>query len=470
MIQKRVTKMNEEHSEIKAKNNRSGSAIALVLSVLIWIPVYTLKIPAVYLSFASLIWVSALLFAVRNTSGIISHVIVFIVLWFSLTAKSFGTYGQNLGEFGPSLLTALCIFPAFLTDGLVTRKNRSFVLTLVFPVLYTFLAYLAARFRINSGLRLDIYMLPFLAPFQLVAVGGSYGFTFLVSWLCSCILFLLISEKKNIKAVAWTCPAALIIIACIFGAIRLGTAKDPDYTFKAAYANGPYRGGFQDEDYDVEYEKMTRYLCDTVSEAKKEGAKFIAYSEEAFGLDADSYDNMITYARSLARENQIDILLGTEKWFDDTDELSENAIRWINSDGEIVMTALKSNLIPNLETRYYKAGKQEVSYVDLMVDGKNVRISMAVCFDGDFSLFTRKMDPETDLFVLPSWDWDTIRMKHYLSAAYIPVQSHVTLFKPTYDGFTFLEDPYGRMVYEEKDEEYLDHQMHIVTIPVYDLK
>lgn len=77
--------------------------------------------------------------------------------------------------------------------------------------------------------------------------------------------FLLISEKKNIKAVAWTCPAALIIIACIFGAIRLGTAKDPDYTFKAAYANGPYRGGFQDEDYDVEYEIMTRYLCDTVS-------------------------------------------------------------------------------------------------------------------------------------------------------------------------------------------------------------
>ncbi|MBQ0141504.1 MAG: hypothetical protein KBT06_01675, partial [Prevotellaceae bacterium] len=146
------------------------------------------------------------------------------------------------------------------------------------------------------------------------------------------------------------------------------------------------------------------------------------------------------------------------------------AILWINSDGEIVVTALKSNLIPNLETKDYKTGKQEVSYVNLMVDGKSVRISMAVCFDGEFSLLTRKMDPETDLFVLPSWDWDTIRMKHYLSASYIPVQSHVTLFKPTYDGFTFVEDPYGRMVYEEKGEEYLDHQMHIVTIPVYDLK
>ena len=44
------------------------------------------------------------------------------------------------------------------------------MLTLVFPVLYTFLAYLTARFSINAGLRLDIYMLPFLAPFQLVAV------------------------------------------------------------------------------------------------------------------------------------------------------------------------------------------------------------------------------------------------------------------------------------------------------------
>ena len=462
--------MNEKHSEIKANINRAVFAIALVLSVLIWIPIYAFNIPAVYLSFASLIWILAFIFAVRNTRGIISYVIVFIALWFSLTAKSFGTYGQNLGEFGPSLLTALCIFPAFLIDGLVTRKNKSFVLTLVFPVLYTFLAYLTARFRINAGLRLDIYMRPFLAPFQLVAVVGAYGFTFLVAWFCSCIVFLLISEKKNIKTVAWVCPAALITIACIFGAIRLSTAKEPDYTFKAAYANGPYRGTFQDEDFEIEYEEMTRYLYDTVTEAKKEGAKFIAYSEEAFGLEAGSYENVINYARSLAKENQIDMLLGIEKWFDDTDELSENAILWINSNGEIVVTALKSNLIPNLETKDYKAGKQEVSYVDLMVDGKSVRISMAVCFDGEFSLFTRKMDPETDLFVLPSWDWDTIRMKHYLSASYIPVQSHVTLFKPTYDGFTFVEDPYGRMVYEEKGEEYQDHQMHIVTIPVYDLK
>ena len=462
--------MNEKLSEIKANSNRARFCIALALSVLIWIPVYTLKIPAIYLSFASLIWILALLFAVRNTRKTISYVIVFIALWFSLTAKSFGTYGQNLSEFGPGLLTALCIFPAFLIDGLATRKYKRFVLTLVFPVLYTYLAYLAARFSINAGLRLDIYMLPFLAPFQLVAVIGSYGFTFLVAWFCSCIIFLLMSEKKNIKAVSLVCPAALTIIACIFGAIRLGTTKNPDFTFKAAYANGPYRGEFQDEDYEVEYEEMIKYLYDTVTEAKNEGAKFIAYSEEAFGLEASSYDNMITYARSLARENQIDILLGTEKWFDNTDELSENAILWINSDGEIVMTALKSNLIPNLETKDYKAGKQEVSYVDLIVDGKNVRISMAVCFDGDFSIYTSKMDPETDLFVLPSWDWDVVRMKHYLSVSYIPVQSHVTLFKPTYDGFTFVEDPYGRMVYEEKSEEYLNHQMHIVTIPVYNLE
>ena len=463
--------MNEEHSEIKAKNNRSGSAIALVVSVLIWIPVYTLKIPAVYLSFASLIWILALIFAVRNTRGIISYAIVFIALWFSLTAKSFGTYGQNLGEFGPSLVTALCIFPAFLTDGLVTRKNKSFVLTLVFPVLYTFLAYLAARFRINSGLRLDIYMLPFLAPFQLVAVGGSYGFTFLVSWICSCIVFLFMREKRDAKTVAWICPATLIVIACVFGAVRLGTSKEPTFTFKAAYANGPYRGGFEEGEYcDVDYEVMTAYLSDTVTKAKEEGAEFISYTEEAFGLEAKYYDKLIAYAQSLAKENQICILMGLEKWFDDWDELSENTILWINSDGELEMTALKSNLIPKLESEEYKAGKQEVSYVDLMVDGHMVRISMAICYDGDFSLFTGKMDPDTDLFVLPSWDWKTIRMKHYLTASYIPLQSHVTLFKPSYDGFTFVEDPYGRMVYEEHGEEYLDNRMHIVTIPIYDLK
>ena len=110
MDEEKTLYMNEKRSEIKANNNRTGFAIALVLSVLIWIPVYAFNIPAVYLSFASLIWILALIFAVRNTRGIISYVIVFIALWFSLTAKSFGTYGQNFGEFGPSLLTALCIF------------------------------------------------------------------------------------------------------------------------------------------------------------------------------------------------------------------------------------------------------------------------------------------------------------------------------------------------------------------------
>ena len=55
MAEEKTLYMNEKCSEIKANNNRTGFAIALVLSVLIWIPVYTLKIPAVYLSFASLI-------------------------------------------------------------------------------------------------------------------------------------------------------------------------------------------------------------------------------------------------------------------------------------------------------------------------------------------------------------------------------------------------------------------------------
>ena len=53
MDEEKTLYMNEKRSEIKAKNSRAVFAIALVLSVLIWIPVYTLKIPAVYLSFAS---------------------------------------------------------------------------------------------------------------------------------------------------------------------------------------------------------------------------------------------------------------------------------------------------------------------------------------------------------------------------------------------------------------------------------
>jgi hypothetical protein len=50
------------------------------------------------------------------------------------------------------------------------------------------------------------------------------------------------------------------------------------------------------------------------------------------------------------------------------------------------------------------------------------------------------MDPETDLFINPSRDWDEIDDLNYRMQGISAMENGIVLFKPTVDGAGFLDN------------------------------
>ena len=446
--------------------NNFLNIILFIIVIFIWIPTC---LPGgdnpLYLMVSTWIWLHCLLILERNAKKLYNYLFLFIALWISLAFNNFGTYGSTFIQFVLNLINCIIVFPAFLIDNLLNRKFNNFLMTLVFPILFLLFSFISLFFNIGTNLRIDIFQGILIVPYQIVSVIGAFGMSFLITWICTCIIYIFKNRKnyrKLIKAII--CPIIIIFI-WIFGFVRLKTIPKEDFSFNMAYAIGPYRGDFL-EDYNISYEEQVEYFTSTCKKAAEEGAKLIVYTEESFYMLDNEYERFITLVKNMSKDNNIDILLGVEK--DNYYSMDINEILWATSNGEIKIEYKKSRLIPVLESRDYEVGDNIIPYIDFPIDGHIVRISMCICFDGHNPLYTYSMNPETNVFILPAWEWDIIQEKARLSTTYIPVQNHVTFVKVVYDGYSFVTDPYGREIYIEKNNNFNNSYLKIINIPVYE--
>ncbi len=445
------------------KKNLISILASSLLSILVWIPTSFFGLDnRIYMMIASWIFMPCLIYCSRKASRVWEYAIAFCSIWFSLTLVHYGLYGTGFLELLPNLICTLIIFPAFLSDSLLHHKYNNFLLTLVFPFLYTSLSIVLSFLHIGVCFRIDMFSSILIIAYQIVSLIGSYGLTFVIQWII-CSIFYIAENRKNIQKLKVTlvCPSIITAIL-VFGFIRFYTAPQADLTFKIAYAVGPYRGDFI-HSVDVSYDDNVSYFKTSCKSAADQGATLVAYTEEAFYFVKEDADNFVTIAKNEAINNNISILLCIETL--DNEEISQNKIIWIDSMGEIKANYLKSHLIPVLESDY-QFGDNVIPYVDFDVDGRNVRISMCICYDSDDPLYTYTLNRDTDVFIVPSWDWELIRQKHTNSTAYVSLQNHVTFVKIAYDGWSSVIDPYGRKYYHEKVDTH-DTNVHLMDVPVY---
>lgn len=428
---------------------------------------YPLPAGSVAAAFAAFLSPLCFLYAVRHASNKVQLFIAGAVFAFALTVMNLGycySFWLDCGVFLPS---GAFIFAAFLIDRFHRPKERRFVTTLVFPLMWLTLFGLSQLIYLGFQFRLDAYATGFRALTGSAALIGSAGVLFLLLWTDSVAVYL-IETKKSCSRVGVACFAVILAGLTAFGAVRNAREPAAEKSVRVAYTTGPYVGdyiNFAELDYDV----YADYAARKVAEAAESGAELVMFNEEAFLIPADRSDDFCMLLGGLAREYGIHILSGEEvRNTAIPNGKTVNRIRWFDRDGKLLFSYTKHSLVPVVESLSCAEGARELPALTVPFRAGDVKVAAFICYDSNFSAYVATIPPDTQLLLAPSWDWDSVTDYHGEVARLLAIENGVTLIKDTYDGASFVFSPTGKALAVTSTGRDGFETVHTVDVPVWE--
>jgi apolipoprotein N-acyltransferase len=391
-----------------------------------------------------------------------SQAIVFIFLTLGLSIRFSGVLGSNLdGAGGLLIVFAACVFwVPFAWDSAFCNQISSFVYTLVFPALYCTMNLILSACDVLPICNLAYAQYDNKPLLQLVSVVGEFGLTFLITWAASVAVFVIDHWKKPKGKRVGLIALLVLLLLHVGGAIRYMCWEENGTVVNIAQSIGPKLDQDKDDLQDFPFEKNVAALETNVIGAFEKKAGILVFSEEAFTIEDVEESRLLDHAKMLARKYSLPILLTLE--VADLDNNHEG--RWINKavlidqDGGIAAEYLKHNAIPVAESNTLVLGEAPIPMVRLAVGDSSYNVSFVICYDGNFSDFIVGMDPETQIYFNPSWDWESINDFHYRTIGVRSVEMGVNLVMTTNDGISLVSNPVGREVFRDRiDKAGLNH-------------
>lgn len=341
-------------------------------------------------------------------------------------------------------------FAPFLFHA-VFKKYDSFLFTLIFPITYFVSEFATTYIRMTPGLNPAYYFFYATPLIQCVSIVGAAGLSFTLAWFIESLVTMVMRRFKPKYVAAVVCSGLLLGTLLIWGVCRLNTADEPTEYIHAAWTTGPEVAVKDGEWVAKPYEECRDSFVMTSAEAGKTGAELLIYSEETITADKEQREEMLNLASDTAREYNMAILLGFDAETESEDK-HLNCIYYIDREGNVSNEYVKRMVIPIVED-LYKRGNGEVLQVSDDFDCRMVKMAATICYDGNFEMYSRKMDDDSDVYLYPSWDWKDIENMHTMIAGFRAVENGVTLAKSTVNGRSVLYDSYGRILFESNTED-----------------
>lgn len=121
--------------------------------------------------------------------------------------------------------------------------------------------------------------------------------------------------------------------------------------------------------------------------------------------------------------------------------LRHNIEVFLNPEGGVEWTYVKSHLVPFMEDTLYEQGDGTI-YVSHTPYGN---ISSTICYDSDYPSFTQSVGAtDADILIVSAWDWDAIIGYHSQSSSFRAIENGVSMVKSTNCGSTIAVDYNGK--------------------------
>lgn len=415
---------------------------------------------------SSLLWPAFFLLASRRAGSRRQFLLTMAVLAGSKYLRYMLTFGLSplylALLFALTLVITLFESVAFGVDRLLIKKGIPHV-TLVFPLLYTAAMCLVTALNL-SDLTNPAAALGYMSVFsQGASLLLEHGLCFLMMLVISLICTAIDSDRSR-RGVYSIITILILVLLLVFGLFRLAARKEPEERIRVALATS-YYDAFDSIASDKTEEAYYTLVEKELSEAAKQGAELVVFTEEHACVGSDSLPAWQEKVSALVQSYGIPVLLPIEVTTPEGERNINEAILF-DKTGKPLFTYVKNNLVPFLESSDYVNGPEQVGMADLEIGGTVYRVAVAICFDSNDAAFLRKTTADADILLCPSWEWFSCNWEQERTVRLRAIENKLTVIKATQDGFHIVADPYGIILYSE-DTVGKYETVSIVDIPVY---
>ncbi|MFY7829181.1 MAG: BamA/TamA family outer membrane protein [Flectobacillus sp.] len=361
--------------------------------------------------------------------------------------------------------TLIGLMPILLDAWLFKKGFNQLWLISIYPFSKIFLEYIGSA---NSPFGIWGSQASLLAGWEplnnIVAYGGIWALSLLVSFFSSILVYLLQNRPNNNKSKSLMLSYGLVVaVIAIWGAKDI-KKYNPQEKVKVAVvlANDSLRtepvnriyhhllnqkiqtvSATDSMYYHNAFELSNTELLNQAVKAADSGAKIIFCAEGNVVLMKNDEQAFIESVKKIAKEKLVYIGIAAEVFSADQPKPVENKIIFIRPDGSIGFEYFK----------HYPIGIEK----DLMVVGDgNIpvcnteygKISAVICFDTDFITYARKAGSlSPDILFAPSNDWEAIAVLRGKITRYRALENGFTLVRPTSHGVTEMVAPNGKLIF-----------------------
>ena len=400
------------------------------------------------------IWPFCMLYFTRKAekaSGLIISCAVMIVLsafkWYGCAG------GSTLENIGAGLALGLLPCIPLVIDYFFYPRVKGYKATLIYPLVFAveeFIMQLTPSATVGPISATQTGNDPLI---QLASLFGSYGISVFVIWFASTLMYVVENYREKQKSAV---KAALIytivfILVFSFGGVRLAFSDFSAPNIKVALTTGPYIGDFTSgDDITLSLDKNIASMQESVRTAAAGKADILLFCEEAFTVADQEEAAMVEAASQAAKENNIFVLIALEIEDEDDsqDGMSDNDEYLIDNHGEVIWKYNKSHLTNFVEPGYVTEGNGIIPNETVTFpSGATVKLASVICMDSDFPSYVRDgLDNDTELFLVPTWDWAPIRAFHTKWVELRAVENGISFVRSCMDGVSTATDQYGRVI------------------------
>jgi len=340
--------------------------------------------------------------------------------------------------------------PKLRRKGPVREGRLGFAATFMYPTAVTALEYLTSSTNpIGNFGALGYSQYAFHVLAQVTAITGLLGLTFLLSWFASVVVWAWENDFAWRRVRAGVLAYAIVLAVVVgYGAVRLGTAPDPDsqgtvtvISFTMSETQMGELNALLDEDREA-YRRKTQdvhaqYLAMTET-AIAEGAEIVLWPELAItGLEQD-VQAAIAQGQLLARQAGIYLAMPTFTLYPESDRLAENVLVIVDPEGELAVEHVKYG--GNLFEGTLK-GSGEIQAIDTPYG----TLSGIICWDTNYPGVVRQVGAlDADILLSPAKEWPAINPLHAEMAVFRAIENGVAVVRQADEGLSIVVDAYGR--------------------------
>ena len=387
------------------------------------------------------------------------------------------------------LLTGVTMLP-YLADRLIAPSLGGFISTLVFPLAFTTIEYLASFGPFGTIFSIANTQYGDLPLLQVVSVTGIWGITFLITWFAAVVNW------------AWECGfawrqvrrgvllyAAILAVVFLGGSARLVLFPPPANTIRIAGVSASQAaastlnqqlpqatlsllesGKATQADRAVArsaFKTLDDNLLALSQQEARAGAKIVVWPEASpTGANILQEDEpaLIQQASTLARESSIYLDMGLGVFLPDSGKgpfLMDEAIL-LDPTGHVVWTYEKTHPAPGEQGLFVPSnGKVPI------VESPYGRLANVICFDADFPGMVRQAGQAgADLLLVPSDDWQAVDPFHTQVATFRAIENGFSEVRQASKGLSMAVDYEGHVI-SSSDYFASDQQVLVANVPVH---